>query len=210
MNRAICLWLFQPQNGGFPNVSTTKQLQEKIQRNNSKAITKKSSYCFVFFFVFSLVFFFLEKYPAARYPSQGEERFSSLVREGVAGIVHTHSVAWKADIEAAMSGDARKCARVRGGGFVIFGGFSGGKVRWEGECWAGEVFFSFLVGGFLGGRGVMGKFPQADPWAPFAGREVPPPPRSRSFACLLAGRICERELQHFEQIPCKRMISILP
>eukprot|EP00438_Fugacium_kawagutii_P022189 Skav206398 [mRNA] locus=scaffold690:164152:167774:+ [translate_table: standard] len=36
---------------------------------------------------------------STRYPGQGEEVFSTMVRDGVAGIVHTHSVAWKADIE---------------------------------------------------------------------------------------------------------------
>ena len=36
-----------------------------------------------------------------RYPGKGEEVFSTIVRDGVAGIVHTHSVSWKADIEIA-------------------------------------------------------------------------------------------------------------
>ncbi|CAK9077844.1 unnamed protein product [Durusdinium trenchii] len=40
-------------------------------------------------------------YPETRFPGKGEEAFSTLVRDGVAGIVHTHSVAWKADIEIA-------------------------------------------------------------------------------------------------------------
>ncbi|CAJ1379659.1 unnamed protein product, partial [Effrenium voratum] len=52
-------------------------------------------------------------YPETRYPSQGEERFSSLVREGVAGIVHTHSVAWKADIEVSGSKNALHVTEVR-------------------------------------------------------------------------------------------------
>ena len=46
--------------------------------------------------------------PRTRFPGQGEEVFSTLVRDGVAGIVHTHSVAWKADIEVAGRGPIQR------------------------------------------------------------------------------------------------------
>eukprot|EP00913_Durusdinium_trenchii_P033497 g31361.t1 len=52
-------------------------------------------------------------YPETRFPGKGEEAFSTLVRDGVAGIVHTHSVAWKADIEIAGSKNALHVTEVR-------------------------------------------------------------------------------------------------
>lgn len=52
-------------------------------------------------------------YPETRFPGQGEEVFSTLVRDGVAGIVHTHSVAWKADIEVAGQKNALHVTEVR-------------------------------------------------------------------------------------------------
>jgi len=49
-------------------------------------------------------------YPETRYPGKGEEVFSTIVRDGVAGIVHTHSVSWKADIE--IAGGAKNALHV--------------------------------------------------------------------------------------------------
>ena len=52
-------------------------------------------------------------YPETRYTGVGEERFSTIVRPGVAGIVHTHSVAWKVDLEIAGSKNALHVTEVR-------------------------------------------------------------------------------------------------
>ena len=53
--------------------------------------------------------------PRTRFPGQGEDVFSTLVRDNVAGIVHTHSVAWKADIEVAGEGQVRQVGIFLGG-----------------------------------------------------------------------------------------------
>ena len=52
-------------------------------------------------------------YPETRFTGVGESRFSTIVRPGVAGIVHTHSVAWKVDLEIAGSKNALQVTEVR-------------------------------------------------------------------------------------------------
>lgn len=52
-------------------------------------------------------------YPETRYTGIGERRFSTIVRPDVAGIVHTHSVAWKVDLEIAGSKNALHVTEVR-------------------------------------------------------------------------------------------------
>mmetsp|Transcript_19298 Transcript_19298/g.35368 ORF Transcript_19298/g.35368 Transcript_19298/m.35368 type:complete len:787 (-) Transcript_19298:190-2550(-) len=52
-------------------------------------------------------------YPETRYASRGEERFSTIVRPGVAGIQHTHSIAFKADLDVASGKNALRITESR-------------------------------------------------------------------------------------------------
>jgi len=52
-------------------------------------------------------------YPETRYPGKGEEMFSTIVRPDVAGIVHTHSMAFKADLDVASGKNALRVTESR-------------------------------------------------------------------------------------------------
>jgi len=52
-------------------------------------------------------------YPETRWAGPGEDRFSTFVRPGVGGIVHSHSVAFKADFDIAGSLNALQVTEVK-------------------------------------------------------------------------------------------------
>jgi len=52
-------------------------------------------------------------YPETRYPGRGEEWFSTIVRPDLAGMVHTHSISWKADIDISGGKNALKVSEVK-------------------------------------------------------------------------------------------------
>eukprot|EP00928_Gymnodinium_smaydae_P031478 TRINITY_DN23089_c0_g1_i1.p1 TRINITY_DN23089_c0_g1~~TRINITY_DN23089_c0_g1_i1.p1 ORF type:complete len:776 (-),score=98.57 TRINITY_DN23089_c0_g1_i1:174-2501(-) len=51
-------------------------------------------------------------YPETRWPGQSEDTYSTIVRPHVAGMVHTHSVAFKADIDVSGSSNALRVSEV--------------------------------------------------------------------------------------------------